>query len=808
MTNDINNGALSAVRYVSKSSLAALAVSLAVPALAQEASIASSSQSDAVKNTEQDNSNVGVREIIVTAQKRAQSLNDVGMSVQASTGEDLTKLGIADASDLGKIVPGFVFTQTASGTPVYTLRGIGFYETGLVAPPAVSVYVDEVPLAYPLFSSGAAFDLERVEVLKGPQGTLFGQNATGGAINYIAAKPTSDFDTGATISWSRFNVIEAEGFVSGPITNDLRARLAVKGESGGDWQYSASRPDDTNGGRAMIQGRFLLDWDASDSVRFGLNLNGFSNQSDSQVPQFVANVALPKPFAPSKLFDVLNSAVPPGNNARVAEWPAGSPQGLDEKFYQAALRADIDLTDTITLTSLTSYQDLKVNNFVSTGATVNKGADLNSGGFVESFNQELRLAGKTDSLNWLFGASYEWVDSSTILGLKIPELTASYVIPGLPSLTAVRANVDQQLDTYAVFGNVDYQLTDSLSIQAGARYTKANRSALSCSRDAGNNETGVIFTILQGIFSGDPASVVPIGPGQCYSLGLSVDNFVPDLDGTPGELNEDNLSWRLGLNYKTDGDALLYANYSRGYKAGTFVATVPSSVASWFPAVQERLDAFEVGFKTPLADRRVNLSGAAFYYDYKNKQTRGRVFDPTFNLLERSINVPKSRVWGVEGALQTELVEGLRINASALYLNTKISGAFETYAQDGTFGDFQGSELPYSPKFTATLDTEYEAPISDSVNGFLGALFTYRSKAETTFSLPGTKSSFVIDGYGLLDMRAGIADPDGTWRVTAFARNVTNKFYINTFLQGTDTQYRFAGMPRTYGLQLTLRPKL
>ena len=152
---------------------------------------------DTTVNTDQ---NSPLSEIIVTAQKREQSINSVGMSITAATGDRLADLGITGPEDLGKIVPGFVYTASGLQTPVYSIRGIGFYESSLAAAPAVSVYMDQAPLVSPMMALGSSLDIERVEVLKGPQGTLFGENSTGGAVNYIAAKPTQEFESGASVS--------------------------------------------------------------------------------------------------------------------------------------------------------------------------------------------------------------------------------------------------------------------------------------------------------------------------------------------------------------------------------------------------------------------------------------------------------------------------------------------------------------------------------------------------------------------------------------------------------------------------------
>src|SRR5437867_1509458 len=177
-----------------------------------------------------------VTELVVTAQKREENIQDVGMSIQAASGDKLQQLGIHDTSDLQKIVPGFQSTPTYYGTYVFTIRGVGFQDTSLAGSPTVSVYQDESPLPFSALTNGATLDLQRVEVLKGPQGTLFGENATGGAINYIANKPTDNLETGVDASYGRFNDTDVSGFVSGPVAKGLDLRLAGRINESGAWQ--------------------------------------------------------------------------------------------------------------------------------------------------------------------------------------------------------------------------------------------------------------------------------------------------------------------------------------------------------------------------------------------------------------------------------------------------------------------------------------------------------------------------------------------------------------------------------------------
>ncbi len=205
-------------------------------------------QSDAAAGEANTQSTAGggsqdLAEVIVTAEKRTERLADVPLSITAATGDQLIKQGVNDPADLEKVVPGFTYRLSQNGTPVSHIRGVGFYDEQVAVAPAVTIYIDQVPLPYGRMTEGASLDLERVEVLKGPQGTLFGQNSTGGAVNYIAAKPTSSFAAGGDLAYGRFNEVDVGGFVSGPVATGLNARLAVRSETRDDWQVSNTRND-------------------------------------------------------------------------------------------------------------------------------------------------------------------------------------------------------------------------------------------------------------------------------------------------------------------------------------------------------------------------------------------------------------------------------------------------------------------------------------------------------------------------------------------------------------------------------------
>ncbi|MGE4323420.1 MAG: TonB-dependent receptor [Sphingobium sp.] len=841
----------------------------------------------------------GIVDIVVTAQKRAQALNDVGLTISAASGDTLLQRGITDTADLGKIVPGFTATASPYATPVYTLRGIGLYDYSFGSAPSVAVYVDEIARPFPVTQMGVTLDLERAEVLKGPQGTLFGQSATGGAINYIAAKPTDTFQAGADLSYERFGKMDASGFVSGPLSDTLKARLAVRAVEGGAWQYSVSRPDDKNGDTKQLMGRLLVDWEPTDRLRFALNINGMRDRSDTQQAQFISNqlnvvgapgsgnpfervdpaafAALTTPgsanfdgsfvdrqavvfgrltglgFAPGAMVtqgDAANQAAylggPNGDGSalctdssdrciRQAEWSNDWPTSSNDRYWQVALRTDYDLTDDLTLTSLTSFQQTKINKYFDNDATTAGALNEQLFGSVKSFSQELRVSGRNGGLNWIVGGNYDWSKIEDNVLFRTFDLSLNEVFPGA-RFDGLNSNIKQTIKNYAAFANADFEVTPNFTIQGGIRYTKSTRRAATCNTDTdpeqylsgtfGNPNRMDLQTVF-GAFRVDangnnvdnPNDHRTVLPGQCYVLNA---NVAPDdpaylrpiIDPWQQKLTEDNVSFRVGASYKFDGGTLLYATLSQGYKSGIISGVSPSTTSQYIPATQEKVLAYEAGFKAPLFDRKIQLNAAGFYYDYSDKQVRARVRDDIFGLLETLVNVPKSYIWGLEAELLAQPVEGLSLSWSGTYLKSKVTSSFDSvggralYNQGGYTGDFMGSPLTFTPNYSSVFDGQYQTSFIGGVDGFVGTTITYTSRDNATFYNDVVKA----DGYfrrehTLLDMRAGLADPDGGWRLTFFARNLTNEYYETTIFTGIESSYRYSGRPRTFGLQLSVRTK-
>lgn len=752
-----------------------------------------------------DDQPVSTTDIIVTAQKRSQSINEVPISITAATGDQLLQSGVKNANDLAKVVPGLTVQPTPLNTPVYTLRGVGFFEYSLATPPTVAVYVDEVPLPISPMTRGTALDLERVEVLKGPQGTLFGQNTTGGAINFIAAKPTDSFKAGADLSYGRFSELDFQGFLSGPIANDLNARLSFRVLRGDDWQRSISRQD-TLGARREMQGRLLLDWHPTDRLTVAVNLNGWIDKSDTQAPQRIGTtISVPgSPNEPAIL------ALPPvPQTLRNADWTnTDHPLKRDDYFVQGSVRADYDVTDSITLTSITALERYKTNAFQDFDGSPLAIADVNTYGHMNSFSQEVRLSGTTPRLKWIIGANYSRDKAADNAEYHALDSTTNIINTGAQLLFGGYATAvnDSTTKTASVFGNVEVEPIDNLTIQGGVRYTDSRRDNASCGRigpgPGPGFSYGPIFEFLQTVLNpGTP--VVPVLEGDCYQLNAA---GRPIIDPYQDKLNEDNISWRGVVNYKTANRGLIYASVSKGYKAGSFPTFPAAAVNQLLKIKQESLLAYEVGFKQPLFDHMLQVNGAAFYYDYKDKQLRGQVRDLVFGQVDALVQIPKSRVKGAELEITAQPMTGLRLSVAGTYLDTRIK-QFVGYNQAGVLADFQGSKFPFAPKWSVVGNAQYDFPINDNLKGFVGGAVLYNSKTAASIG-EGTAFEdprFAIKAYTLVDLRAGLTTPDEKWKFSVWGRNIFNKYYWTSVNQSQDVVVRFTGRPATYGVSISYR---
>ena len=770
---------------------AAMAPLFGAPAWAEQAAVTSSAVNSA--------DSASVSEIIVTAQKREEKISSVPMSITAATGDQLARAGITQVRDLVKITPGFSFADSYVGSPIYTLRGVGFSDISLGGRPTVSVYSDEAPIPFAIETRGANLDLERVEVLKGPQGTLFGQNATGGAINFVAAKPTPSFRAGADFSYGNFNAVDAGGFLSGPLTDTLAARLSVQHTSNDPWQKSYTTGA-RNGAGDFTNARLLLVWTPTSRLKAQLNVNGYVDRSDTQAGQLIAvtpNIAA----AAGLVAGLLTYPLAPAN-ARAADFNPGLDYARNNRFIQVNARLDYSLSDDLTLTSLASYSHYREGQLQDIDGTTLLNLHQYTAGTISSVSEEVRIAGNlADHGHFTLGVNYAADKVLEHDHDQLPQSTDAFLFSalGLPLYETFDDINNQRETTTAVFGNADYNLTDTINVYAGARFTRSDNRFEGCTADAGDgnaaSDFGPFLDFLRSLSGLGPNPTIP--PGGCVTANAS---FQPGL--VTNTLNQNNVSWRAGAQWKPVEGTLLYANVSKGFKAGGF-PTLGATVADQFlPATQESVLAYEAGFKIAMLDRKLQLTGAVFYYDYRDKQILGRTLDPTFGPLLKLINVPKSELTGAELQLAWAPIHGLNISAGGSYIASKIQGGFTNYNEDGVLQNFGGEAFPNTPKWQLVSDVDYSWALSERLNGFVGGGVTYQS---STYSQLGQSPLLKSKAYALVDLRAGVATRDGTWRVSLWGRNIGDTYYWTSANHDLDTTTRFTGMPATYGVALTYR---
>jgi outer membrane receptor protein involved in Fe transport len=333
---------------------------------------------------------------------------------------------------------------------------------------------------------------------------------------------------------------------------------------------------------------------------------------------------------------------------------------------------------------------------------------------------------------------------------------------------------------------------DHLTLVGGVRFTRAERSFVGCDIDPPQDQgkAATIFNAIQEAVLG--SLVKPAVSGGCFTLDQ---NFLPN--EAHETLNQNNVSWRGGLNWKTDGGVLLYADAAKGYKSGSIPAVSAATYKGFQSAPQESLLAYEAGVKAPLFDRALQLNAAAFYYDYKDKQVRGHILDPVFGLVEAMVSIPKSRVWGIESSVAAKPMKGLDLSASVTYLQTLVQ-SYSGYNATAALQNYAGSEFPFSPKWEAVGDARYSWDIGREKRAFVGANLTGHS---VSYASIGVDSNFKMPSYTLLGLRAGIESADDKWRLSFWGENVTNVYYWTGVNQYWDTRFRIAAKPATYGVK-------
>lgn len=786
--------------------------------------------------------------IIVTANRREEAITDVGIAIQAFSGEQLDNLQVNSTEDLQVVVPSLNVSRGYQGIPIYTLRGIGFNSINLSATSTVGTYQDEVALAYPFMNSGPVFDLERVEVLKGPQGTLYGRNTTGGLVNFISAKPEfGDFNGSIAVDVGTEQTLNTKGHLNLPIGDTVALRAAWRTErSWKGWQKSISR-DETQGEVERYGGRLTIAAEPIPEMHIELAANFWVNKSDTLAAQVVGFTPNTDP-ANGTLFSLFNApglanyVAANGNNwtSDTADWQPldqraqnigrgtgiDNPNAEDSHFYGLRGMLQFDFTPDVSFISLTGFNHVKRDASYDWSGAPYEILSQHAEGEIDSLSQEIRFQGTTGPAEWVVGGYYahdKVVDTNqTLLGenanigaIRTLILAPQAALGGasifdafnsfgytpadvLSSFRTYRDEAEFDVETFSAFASVDWELSPSLTLTTGVRYTEDTQDYEGCSRDLNGSMLPNVNLFNRFFFFANYGVIAdPISENQCNTFDVDTLTFGP----VTSRLKEDNVAWRGALTWQPNDDTLLYASVSRGYKSGSTPVNAANIATQNRPARQEQLTAYEVGTKLALANRSFNLNLAGFYYDYADKQLAVYFADPIYTTLLRLDNIPESRAYGIDGDFTWFATDELTLSVAGTWLQTEIIG-YQGINAAGQPLDYDGFAFPYSPEFSGAATITYDTPITSDLG--LRAMVNGRYQSSTSSTIEDF-DPLVIDSYGILNASLAVYDLDGVWEASIWGRNVTDTYYWSSAATNANTAVRFPGRSASYGATVRMR---
>lgn len=639
-------------------------------------------------------------ELIVTAQKRAEALEDVPVSISVLTAEALESQGITNALGLNNSAPSLrISSGDAASSPKIYIRGVGLSDFNPNASGAVGIYVDGVYVGSPLAQLAGFYDLAQVEVLRGPQGTLYGRNTNGGAINVTTNRPTFDFEGQARVEYAENNSQSFQGAFGGPIVDNLLAfRIAGQWVSSDGYTYDRVTGEDLNT-TEYFGGRASLLFTPTNDLSIYAQYNHFENRGDATAPQHRAlfpsdpsvtgadGFCLPSAYSSGLCTDLLGYA-DTDNDVRAGDY--GAESGRDLIAVRGGhVQLDWTLGD-IDLVSITSYQRADRNGFENTDSSPINMIEINYQSHSHAFTQEMRLQSNDPGadLRWVAGVFYmdETIqDNSTqdvLRALRVPTVGNPLGIDPANSIAVFGYPYTQQTESLAIFGQADYNITDRLIGTFGLRWSEDVRDF-------------------------DYRSEIEYG-------------LIPILSYRD-EQSFAAWSGRLGLRYELTPDSNIYATYSRGFKSGGFFGGLATELAELEPYDNEQLDAYEVGYKGLFFDRALRLSTAAFYYDYQDQQVFAQVLRNGITTLVLD-NAGSSTVYGGEVEASWSPNEALSLNAGLSLLHAE----YDEFISEGQ--DYGGNRLPQAPEMTFNAGVTYSIPLSTGDEIVLNADANYSSK--------------------------------------------------------------------------------
>ncbi|MXP43565.1 TonB-dependent receptor [Allopontixanthobacter sediminis] len=708
-----------------------------------------------------------VEEIVVTAQKVEENIQDVPIAITAISGDRLAETGTISLENIGDLVPSVTFRKgTTSANSAIIMRGVGTITFSVAAEPSVSTVVDGVVLS----RSGQAFsdllDIDRLEILRGPQGTLFGKNASAGLVSIISKGGTETLQADLRAEYYEGDEYRVRGSVSGPLSEDWSARMTgFYGSYDGNIR-NIFFDEDVNG-YEHYGARGIVDYEGN-TARLRLIADYF--RADDDCCADVTGVSRGAVLDAELGFPVaLGTDQRTVNHNLITE--------TRDKQWSLTSNLDLDVFDTHTLSVILGYRNWK-NTEIREGDFLPRAvvgtAELHDTGFVETgqYSAEVRLASdQTAAFFYQVGAFY-WHSDNRQDFTREDIVCATSTLPVAPS-GATPCNLNDPVNTtyptatsasdvnstnYALFGQATYRFTDQFSLTGGLRWTRDELEYVHTRAPGVNAATGLPLS-GPGV-SGSPAggTIASGGNGTNTSAGSSTNN---------------NISGKASVQFEPTEDLLLYASYTRGYKGPAFNVffnhTAPNNAV---PIDEEISDAFEIGLKSQFWDRRIQVNTAIYQATYDGFQANNFIL-LNGTTITNLTNAGTVRTKGVEIDTIVAPVEGLTFRGSVAYADAKVR-EFNPNPVTGDPDARNGTRLPLAPKWSWNIGADYETEVSDAFKVYASTIYSYTG---SQFSDLGAAPGAGLESYGIWNASLGVGTADDLYRLTLHARNITDKSY-------------------------------
>jgi iron complex outermembrane receptor protein len=713
-----------------------------------------------------------LEEVIVTAQKREQSLQDVGISVSAMSGDQMEALGLDNTQEITQQIPGLQVQSFTPGFTIFNLRGVSQnnFQDNLEAP--VAVYFDDVYIGSMNAIGGQMFDMQRTEVLRGPQGTLFGRNATGGLIHFVTRKADDEELNGyVSAEVSEFNSYNIEAAAGGAITDHIRGRIAGRWEQSDGYFEAGPILSGALGEGSPAMGGNGSDANGADGLSLRANLQidigeasqldltaSYSRDDDVPVGQYLVYLVDVDEDGLGLELDADNPLTGDVHkHAGGDESIGGNDTGLDREATSLTARFSTELSDGMEFLSITNWMDLDKSHFEDAGSGLINFPFATEAQY-QQWSQELRLSGEEERLRWQVGAYYLNMDLSARAAVGGPLIT------GDPQ-GVIDSYTELESHNWSVFGQMEYDLSDQFTVIAGYRWSRDDKEidfVNVATTGLGDTPAGTILFDLQQEAVGSYADVAEIDYGD-YAA-------------------------RLQLNWQTNDDTLVFVSYNRGIKGGNWSPNSSVTIEN-FKHKEETLHAYELGIKTTLAEGRARLNATAFYYDYQDYQA--------FSLTNLTPQVTNSDASNQGGEVELFLTptENLDVMLGLSFIDSEIEkapgAAADSFVED--------AELPQAPGYSFNYLFRYNW---DALGGNMAAQLDGVYNDEQYLESHNGGSS-LQEGYNTTNFSLSYRSADEAWDLRAWVKNINDEEWAIYSLDiGGFVQRQYAP-PRWYGVTAT-----